>query len=99
MHKRLLSLIFLLAGATATPINPTPRVLNAALVRAPPALWSEPILSRDYHGVDINTTTTLGVNYIERAASEGANLVAFPELWFPGCVPISPRYLPTILSC
>ncbi|KAL3434971.1 carbon-nitrogen hydrolase [Aspergillus tetrazonus] len=84
MHKRLLSLIFLLAGATATPINPIPRLLNAVLVRAPPALWSEPILRRDYHGVDINTTTTLGVNYIERAASEGANLVAFPELWFPG---------------
>ncbi|KAL4815292.1 carbon-nitrogen hydrolase [Aspergillus spinulosporus] len=84
MHKQLLSLICLLAGTTATPINTSLPVLHAALVRAPPALWSEPILSRDYHGVDINATTTLGVKYIERAASEGANLVAFPELWFPG---------------
>ncbi|XEV01540.1 hypothetical protein FSHL1_006827 [Fusarium sambucinum] len=58
--------------------------LTAALIRAPPANWAEPILSRVYSGVDINATTDLGVDYINRAAEEGANLVLFPELWFPG---------------
>ncbi|RDW93149.1 uncharacterized protein DSM5745_00471 [Aspergillus mulundensis] len=84
MRKQLLGLFCLLAGAASIPLNTTSPILKAALVRAPPAIWSEPILSRDYHGVDINATTTLGVSYIERAASEGANFVAFPELWFPG---------------
>ncbi|KAH6869692.1 aliphatic nitrilase-like protein [Thelonectria olida] len=58
--------------------------LTAALIRAPPALWSEPILSRVYNGVDINATTDLAVKYIKRATQEGAQLIAFPELWFPG---------------
>ncbi|KAH8684026.1 aliphatic nitrilase-like protein [Ilyonectria robusta] len=58
--------------------------LTAALIRASPALWTQPITSRVYNGVDINETTNLGVKYIDRAAREGANLVAFPELWFPG---------------
>ncbi|KAL5047415.1 carbon-nitrogen hydrolase [Aspergillus fruticulosus] len=43
-------------------------------------------LLADYCGVDINVTTILVLIHIERAASEGANLVAFPELWFPGPV-------------
>ncbi|KPM46109.1 hypothetical protein AK830_g420 [Neonectria ditissima] len=64
--------------------NPPGSSLTAALIRAPPALWSEPILSRVYNGVDINATTDLGVKYIKQAAKQGANLVAFPELWFPG---------------
>ncbi|KAH7121815.1 aliphatic nitrilase-like protein [Dactylonectria estremocensis] len=58
--------------------------LTAALIRAPPALWTQPITSRVYEGVDIDATTNLGIKYIDRAASEGADLVAFPELWFPG---------------
>ncbi|KAL4951548.1 aliphatic nitrilase-like protein [Aspergillus filifer] len=86
MRLQLVSLFSLVSSALAIPLYNASHspILNAALVRAPPALWSEPILSRDYHGVDINATTALGIEYIKRAASEGANLVAFPELWFPG---------------
>ncbi|KAL4958974.1 aliphatic nitrilase-like protein [Aspergillus stella-maris] len=86
MRHQLLNLLSLVSSALAIPLYNASHspILKAALVRAPPALWSEPILSRDYHGVDINATTALGVEYIERAASEGANLIAFPELWFPG---------------
>ncbi|KAF7552877.1 hypothetical protein G7Z17_g4022 [Cylindrodendrum hubeiense] len=58
--------------------------LTAAMIRASPALWTQPITSRVYNGVDIDATTNLGVKYIDRAADEGADLVAFPELWFPG---------------
>ncbi|CAG8113873.1 unnamed protein product [Penicillium olsonii] len=69
--------------AAAAPSTPESS-LTAALVRAPPALWAQPILSRVYNGVDINATTDLGVDYIKLASQEGAQLVAFPELWFPG---------------
>ncbi|KAL4801597.1 carbon-nitrogen hydrolase [Aspergillus unguis] len=86
MRGQFLSLFFLVAGAIASPVKNTTSspILNVALIRAPPALWAEPILSREYHGADINATTSLGVKYIETAAREGANLVVFPELWFPG---------------
>ncbi|KAJ4253961.1 hypothetical protein NW762_010360 [Fusarium torreyae] len=76
-----------MAGLTAArAINSTSSAtsLTAALIRAPPANWSEPVLSRVYNGVDIDATTELGVDYIGRAAKDGANLVLFPELWFPG---------------
>ncbi|KAL6237617.1 hypothetical protein BDW75DRAFT_238223 [Aspergillus navahoensis] len=41
-------------------------------------------IRRDCRGADVNATTIVGLNYVERAASEGVNLVAFPELCFPG---------------
>ncbi|CAJ0555027.1 Ff.00g135400.m01.CDS01 [Fusarium sp. VM40] len=83
----LVSFILAFAGLTsARAINSTSAAssFTAALVRAPPANWSEPVLSRVYNGVNINATTELGVNYIGRAAKDGADLVLFPELWFPG---------------
>jgi predicted amidohydrolase len=36
---------------------------------------------------DLNATITKGVKLIEEAASNGANLIVFPELWFPGYLP------------
>ena len=59
---------------------------TVALVRAPPANYPYPPPSLDWKGLrhDLNASVELGVQYIERAASQGADLVAFPELWFPG---------------
>ncbi|KAH6694841.1 aliphatic nitrilase-like protein [Leptodontidium sp. MPI-SDFR-AT-0119] len=60
--------------------------LTVALVRAAPPGFPPPILSRNYTGLhfDLNATVAYGVQLIEEAASNGANLVVFPELWFPG---------------
>lgn len=59
---------------------------TVALVRAPPANYPYPPTSTDWKGLrhDLNASVELGVQYIEQAASQGADLVAFPELWFPG---------------
>ena len=60
-----------------------------ALVRAPPANYPYPPPNEDWFGKrhDLNATVDLGIGYIERAAIEGANFVAFPEVWFPGYGP------------
>ncbi|KAH7329654.1 aliphatic nitrilase [Stachybotrys elegans] len=60
--------------------------VTLAAVRAPPVNWPLPILNKNWDGVkfDINGTIDLGVSYVERAAQNGARLVAFPEVWFPG---------------
>jgi len=34
----------------------------------------------------LNATVSKGVNLIKQAADNGANIVIFPELWFPGYV-------------
>lgn len=59
---------------------------TVALVRAPPANYPYPPPSSDWKGLkhDLNASVELGIQYIEQAASQGADLVAFPELWFPG---------------
>ncbi|GJC90075.1 nitrilase [Colletotrichum liriopes] len=59
---------------------------TVALVRAPPANYPYPPPSESWQGqtYDLNTTVDLGIRYIKQAALNGANLVAFPELWFPG---------------
>jgi len=62
--------------------------LTVALVRAPPVNWPEPFWNKNWTGVsfDLPGTVDKGVKYIAEAASNGANLVVFPELWFPGYV-------------
>lgn len=61
---------------------------TVALIQAPPAnkLYSPP--ATNWYGQlhDLNATIEFGDKFIERAALEGANFVAFPELWFPGLV-------------
>lgn len=68
--------------------------LNVALVRAPPSNWPEPFWNKNWTGVefDLSGTVIKGVNYISEAAAHGANLIVFPELWFPGYVPIPNVY-------
>lgn len=60
--------------------------LTVAIVRAEPANWPMPIMNQNWTGrqFDLNATVTKGIRLIEEAASNGANLVVFPELWFPG---------------
>lgn len=60
--------------------------LTVAIVRAPPANWPLPLMNKNWTGVDfdINATVAKAANLVEEAAHAGANLVVFPELWFPG---------------
>jgi nitrilase len=60
--------------------------LTVAIVRDEPANWPQPLMNKNWTGVqfDLNATVHKGVQLIEQAANNGANLVVFPELWFPG---------------
>lgn len=60
--------------------------LTVAIVRDEPANWPLPLMNKNWTGIqfDLNATVQKGVQLIEQAASNGANLVVFPELWFPG---------------
>jgi hypothetical protein len=62
--------------------------LTVALVRAPPANWPLALMNKNWTGVkfDLNNTVDKGVDLIKVAAQNGANLIVFPELWFPGYV-------------
>lgn len=83
------SLALMLGVAIALPaeqVVPNYDNLTVAIVRAEPANWPMPIMNKDWTGreFDLNATVAKGVKLIEEAASKGANLVVFPELWFPG---------------
>ncbi|PYI11620.1 aliphatic nitrilase [Aspergillus sclerotiicarbonarius CBS 121057] len=56
------------------------------MVRAPPPNWPLPIYSYNWTGVmpDLNATIDQGIEYMREAKENGANLIMFPELWFPG---------------
>ncbi|GAA5893519.1 hypothetical protein JCM6882_007842 [Rhodosporidiobolus microsporus] len=60
--------------------------ITLAAVRLPPVNWPLPMSNKNWTGVslDLNATVDLGVSLIAEAASNGARLVAFPEVWFPG---------------
>lgn len=60
--------------------------LTIAIIRDEPVNWPTPLMNKNWTGkvFDLNATVSKGVSLIEQAASNGANLVVFPELWFPG---------------
>lgn len=60
--------------------------MRVALVRRPPPNWPLPLQNRDWTGITINISETVdvGLGLICDAKAHGANLIAFPELWFPG---------------
>ncbi|GAA5868552.1 hypothetical protein JCM8547_003184 [Rhodosporidiobolus lusitaniae] len=60
--------------------------ITLAAVRAPPVNWPLPMANKNWTGVelDLNATVKYGVELIAQAADQGARLVAFPEVWFPG---------------
>jgi nitrilase len=59
---------------------------TVAMVRQPPPNWPMPILNMDWTGVVMNISEAVddGIRLMHKAAEGGANLVTFPELWFPG---------------
>lgn len=67
--------------------------LTVAIVRAPPANWPLPVMNKNWTDVkfDLNQTVVKATHLIEDAANAGANLIVFPELWFPGYV-LFPRH-------
>lgn len=69
-------------------VNTTNTNLTVALLRAAPPNWPLPILNRDWSGVKLNISETVdaGIDYIHQAAGQGADVISFPELWFPGSV-------------
>ncbi|KAE9967685.1 hypothetical protein BLS_006236 [Venturia inaequalis] len=79
----------LVAAVSAVPANISTvdyNNLTVALVRAAPVNWPAPILNKNWTGVSLNLTATVSyaVDLIDTAAAKGANLVVFPETWFPG---------------
>jgi nitrilase len=54
--------------------------------RAPPPNWPMPLENQDWMGIiiDISQSIQRGIELIHEAKANGATLVAFPELWFPG---------------
>ncbi|PYI10922.1 aliphatic nitrilase [Aspergillus sclerotiicarbonarius CBS 121057] len=64
----------------------TEKTTKVALVRAPPPNWPLPLQNRGWSGIRINILETIqaGLDLIREAKAAGAELIAFPELWFPG---------------
>jgi nitrilase len=79
--------LILASAIAAAPLSsPDYNNLTVALVRAAPANWPAPILNKNWTDVslDLDATITFAVDLISEAATTGANLVVFPETWFPG---------------
>jgi hypothetical protein len=60
--------------------------VTVAMVRSAPPSWPMPIFNFDWTGTQLNITQIAleGARLMEKAKSEGADLITFPELWFPG---------------
>ncbi|KAF4972516.1 hypothetical protein FSARC_940 [Fusarium sarcochroum] len=81
------TVLFGLFAATSALVYPRASSnFTVALVRSPPANYPYPPPLDDWNGEqhDLDATVRMGLELIKRASQNGANLVAFPELWFPG---------------
>lgn len=60
--------------------------MKVALIRAPPPNWPLPLGTHNWTGIQLNVSQNVdeGIRLIEEAKASGADLVTFPELWFPG---------------
>ncbi|ODM16132.1 hypothetical protein SI65_08566 [Aspergillus cristatus] len=67
--------------ATATLGN-----ITVAMVRSAPPNWPSPLLNYDWTDsvLNISETVDAGISLIKKAAQDGAGIITFPELWFPG---------------
>lgn len=75
------------ANVTSTVNGTSSTNFTVAVVRAPPAnLPYPPGINTNFYGrnYDINASVEIAIGHIQEAAQKGANLIAFPELWFPG---------------
>lgn len=59
---------------------------TVAMVRSAPSNWPMPLMNMDWSGTVLNISETVdyGIELIRKAADEGADMITFPELWFPG---------------
>ncbi|KAK0640471.1 Nitrilase [Lasiodiplodia hormozganensis] len=78
-----------LSSASTTTNTTTPSTnLTVALVRTPPANWPTPFWNKNWTSPtttpSLNATIAKALTLIATASREGASLVVFPELWFPG---------------
>jgi predicted amidohydrolase len=50
-------------------------------------------MNKDWTGIKLNLSETVdsGISLMKQAAAEGADMVLFPELWFPGYVILFPK--------
>lgn len=69
------------AAAVTTGTN-----FTVAMVRSAPPNWPTPLLNMDWTGITMNISQTVdyGIELVQKAAQEGADMITFPELWFPG---------------
>lgn len=65
-----------------------PEHFKVAAVRQPPVGFPLPVGVNHslWTSLDVNGTIDLAVKQIQKAGAEGVNLIAFPELYFPGYV-------------
>ncbi|KAI9155587.1 Arylacetonitrilase [Paramyrothecium foliicola] len=77
--------VFAPAAVFAARVFDKSNVTLSAVVAAP-AGWPMPVGNKNWEEgyFDLNATVSYGVQLIAEARSNGADLVAFPELWFPG---------------
>lgn len=68
------------------PIYQEIKQIKIALIRSPPPNWPLPLEKQSWEGITLNIDETIdeGIKLIKLAKSNGADLVSFPELWFPG---------------
>ncbi|KAH0280331.1 aliphatic nitrilase-like protein, partial [Aureobasidium melanogenum] len=76
-----------LAGAVVSPdVLNTSENFTVAMVCSAPPNWPMPLTTYNWTGVQLNISETVdySIELIHKAADEGASLISFPELWFPG---------------
>ncbi|RMZ75254.1 hypothetical protein DV738_g5568, partial [Chaetothyriales sp. CBS 135597] len=86
LKKFLLLSAACLAAVSATQNTTDDAELTVALVRTPPPNWPLPLANKNWSQItiDVDQTIDAGLKLIQEAKANGAGLVAFPELWFPG---------------
>ena len=77
-----------LASSSITTAANAESNFTVALVRSPPPNWPLPVLNYNYEGIvfNISETVDIAVDLMHKAVADGANLIQFPELYFPGYV-------------
>lgn len=62
-----------------------PESFKVAAVRQPPVNYAYPLVQNTtWVDLDLNATVDQAIDIIAQAQAEGVNLIAFPELYFPG---------------
>ncbi|THY98519.1 aliphatic nitrilase-like protein [Aureobasidium pullulans] len=80
------TLITTAAADVSQNVLDTSENFTIAMVRSAPPNWPMPLTTYNWTGVQLNISETVdyGIELISKASKEGAGLISFPELWFPG---------------